>query len=219
MKIFQIISWTIFVIGVLFKLFHISGSSALLALSCLLLFIHSIIYLIQKLKTDLPISFLNLSLSLWAIYFLFRIQYWSVGIDIAGYKIMVLIPILSSIICLVLHTTKEVQVRFPQIVLFVCFAFSLVLSYTPSYKIYYIVNLNTILNEETRKTNYFAWDKYSWFLYISNQLEDAKVANDKAQQALDEYLMSNNDTEAVQYSEKIKQHKANISSKNWVEFP
>jgi len=219
MKIFQIISWTIFVIGVLFKLFHIPGSSALLVLSCLFIFIHSIIYLIKKHKTDLPISFLNLSLSLWAIYFLFRIQYWSVGIDIGGYKIMVLIPILSTIICLILHTTKEVQVRIPQIVLFVCFAFSLVLSYTPSYKIYYIVNLNTILNEETRKINYFAWDKYSWFLYISHHLDEAQTANENAQQALDEYLISNNDTEAIQYSEKIKQHKANINNKNWVEFP
>lgn len=219
MKIFQIISWTIFVIALLFKLFHIAGSSLLLVLSCFLIFIHCTIFFIKNHKTDLPISFLNLSLSLWTIYFLFRIQYWPLGIDIAGYKIMTLIPILSTIICLILHTTKEVQIKIPQIVLFICFTFSLILSYTPSYKIYYIVNLNTLLNEDTRKTNYFAWDKYSWFLYISNKPDEAKIANQKAQQALDEYLLSNNDTEAIQYSERIRQHKVYINSKNWVEFP
>jgi hypothetical protein len=79
--------------------------------------------------------------------------------------------------------------------------------------------LNTILNGESRKTNYQSWDKYSWFLYLGNRQEEAIEANHNAQKAAEEYLKLKQDEEAIKYLTIIKQHQQQIKNKNWATYP
>ena len=182
MKKLQFAAWTIFLIGSVFRLMHLEGSSLISIIGTLLLLIHSLVYLIKNAKTDLPTSLVHLSYSLLTTYILFRLQYWSVG------PLFSLIVLLLTISCFVLLFKRKIQLKLPQLFLVGYFVFSFVLSFTHSDKIYYFFNLNTILNGESRNTNYHSWDKYSWFLYLADKQEEAIEANQKAQKAAEEYL-------------------------------
>ena len=215
MKKMQIIAWTSFLIGLVFKLFHLSGGGIILLLGTLLLLIHSIVYLFKNAKTNLPISFLHLSYSFLTTYALFRVQYWSCGPRIFGFPLLFIIALVVVLICFILHFKNN---KLPQIFLFVYFVFFIVLSYTHSDRIFYFCNLNTVLYSETRNTNYWAWDKYSWFLYIADKQDEAIEANKKAQKAVEEQLKIIQDTEAVQYLPIIKHHEKLIKEKNWTTY-
>ena len=215
----QIIAWTTFSLGLVVKLLHYPGASILLLLGTLLLSIHSIIYLCKNAKTNLSISFLHLSYSLLTIYILFRFQYWSCGPMILGFSLLFLIGLFATLICFFLLFKNKSQFKFPQIFLVIYFVFFFVLSFTHSDRIFYFFNLNTVLNSETRKTNYNSWDKYSWFLYIANKQDEALEANHKAQKAVEEYLKITSDRNAVYDLDLIKQHEQQIQNKDWTTYP
>lgn len=75
--------------------------------------------------------------------------------------------------------------------------------------------MNTALHSESRKINYYSWDKYSWFLYISDKYEEALVANENAQKAVKICIEKYNDESAKKYSELINQHEKNIINQDW----
>jgi hypothetical protein len=219
MKKLQIIAWTIFIIGLVFRLLHYPGTAVLALLGTLLLLIHSIIYIAKNAKTNLPNSFLHLSYTLATIYILFRLQYWPVGPMILGYSLFFIFVLLVTISCFVLLITNKTPFKFPQVFLVVYFVFFFVLSFTHSDRIYYFFNLNTVLNGESRNTNYQSWDKYSWFLYIADKQDEAIEANQNAQKAVEEYLKLIPDEEAKQYLTVIKQHGQQIQDNNWTSWP
>jgi len=99
------------------------------------------------------------------------------------------------------------------------FIFFFILSFTHSDRIYYFIKLNTVLNAESRTTNYYSWDKYSWFLYIADKQNEAIEANQNAQKAAEEYLKIIQDEKAVQYLTLIKQHGQQIQDRNWTTYP
>jgi hypothetical protein len=76
-----------------------------------------------------------------------------------------------------------------------------------------------VLNSEARDTDYNSWDRYSWFLYIVNKQDEALEANHKAQKAMEEYLKTTHDENAVYELELIKQHEQQIKEKNWTTPP
>lgn len=219
MKKLQIIAWTILIIGLVFRLLHYPGTSVISLLGTLLLIIHSIIYLFKNARTNLPTSFLHVSYSLVTIYILFRLQYWPVGPMILGYSLFFIIVSLVTISCFVLHIRNKIPIKFPQIFLAIYFGFFFWLSFTHSDRIYYFFNLNTVLNSESRNTNYYSWDKYSWFLYIADKHDEAIEANQNAQKAAEEYLKNIPDEEAAQYLKLIKQHGQQIKENNWTSWP
>lgn len=219
MKKLLIIAWTIFIIGLAFRLLHYPGTAVISLLGTLLLVIHSIIYLVKNAKTNLPISFLHLSYSLATIYILFRFQYWPVGPIVLGYSLFFVIVLLVTISCFVLHITNKTPIKFSQIFLAIYFAFFFWLSFTHSDRIYYFFNLNTVINSESRNTNYYSWDKYSWFLYIAGKQDESIEANQNAQKAAEEYLKIIPGEEAIKYLTTIKQHGQQIRDKNWTSWP
>lgn len=219
MKKLHLTSWSIFIIGILFKLFHFPGTGLLLSLGTLLLLIHSIIYLIKNWTKDLPTSILLLSFSFWTISLLTRIQYWSIGPIILGFPILFIVSIILSITYFILLINYKIKIGIKQILLIGYILFSFELAYIHSDQIHYFFRLNTILNNDSRNYDYAAWDKYSWFLYIRNKQEEAIQANEKAQQAINLCLKQNkNDQRAIQYIIKIEQHKKQIKNKNWTSY-
>lgn len=150
MKKLLISAWTIFAIGLVFRLLHFPLSALILILGTLLVFIHSISYISKNAKTNLASSLLHLSYALLTIYFLFRLQFWPVGPMILGCSSLFIIGLLVTIACFVLHTTRKIPFRFAQLFLAAYFVFFYVLSFTPAHKIYYFVNLSSVINGDTR---------------------------------------------------------------------
>ncbi len=213
MKQLQTIAWIIFLLGLIFKLLHYPGAAILLILGSTLLFIYSLVYLFKNLKTNLPYSFLNLSFSFWTIYLMFRFQYWNFAQEIF------VVAFLVTITCLSLHLINQTKFKLPQIILTLYFLFSIKIAYTNSDRIFYFFNLNTILNYDSRNLDFHSWDKYSWFLYIVNKQDEAIIANQNAQKAVDEYLKITQFNDELEYSTLIKQHGKLIRDKNWTTFP
>ncbi|MBN1183186.1 MAG: hypothetical protein JXB49_12910 [Bacteroidales bacterium] len=209
-KLFRISLITLLT-GLVFKFFHIHFNGLLLTLGGLLLIIHSIIHLIKYAKSNLILSLNYLIFTLITVYLITRIQYWSFA------RIVFPVTVLLSIIWLIIFLNKRVKFKFSHLLLILYFAFFLIISYTPSYRILYFVSLNKVLHSNHRKTDYYSWDKYSWFLYLRNKQTEAIEANEYAKKALEESL-KNKDPEAIRYKDRIELHEKLIKEKTWVDF-
>jgi len=209
MKNFYIITWSLFFVGIVLKFLHITGANVLMLVSCVMLLIHSIIYLCKHVKTDYPKVLLYFSYTLLTIYVFGRICCF-------GFSKPVFWIALSCVIAtLIVHLIKKKPFKVPQFMLVVYFVFFYVLSYTPSYKIHYVIKLNTVLNKERRDTDYYSWDKYSWFLHLRGLKEEALDANKKAQKAAELCI---DDWEAQGYLEMIEYHRILILNERQIEY-
>lgn len=213
MKKFYLTSWIVFLLGLLFKFLHYPGGGILLTLGSLLLVIHCIIHFTKFAKTDLPLTLLYASIAFITVYLFGRLQYWAFA------KPFFLVAFLLSLATIILLFVKKVKFGFPQLFLIVYFVFFFIISYTASYRIYYFINLNTVLNSESRNTDYASWDKYSWFLYLQEKQEEAIEANTNAKNAVVAYLKISSDKEAEQFSKLIEQHEQQIQERSWVSYP
>ena len=211
MKTLFRISLITFLTGLTFKFLHIHFNGLLLSLGGLLLLIHSSIHLIKFAKSNLILSLNYLIFTLITVYLITRIQYWSFA------RIVFPITVLLSIIWLIIFLNKKVKFKLSHLLLILYFAFFLIISYTPSYKIFYFVSLNKVLNSNHCKTDYYSWDKYSWFLYLRNKQTEAMEANKNAKKAL-ELSLKNKDPEAIRYKDRIELHEKLIQEKTWVDF-
>jgi hypothetical protein len=212
MKKFYVVSWIVLLTGIIFKFIHFPGAGVLMSLSGLLLLIHSVIYLIKHAKSDLPTCFIYLSSAFITIYLIARLQYWAFARP--------LFPIVCLLVLayFVIFTIYKSKFQLIQIILIFYFIFFWIISYTPSYKIYYCIYLNTLVNKSSRNVDYRSWDKYSWFLYLRNKQDEAIDANKNAQDAIELYLKNSNDDEAKQYLTIIKQHEQQIRDRTWTNY-
>jgi hypothetical protein len=212
MKKIYIISWIVLLTGLIFKFMHLPGAGILVSLCGLSLLIHSLIYLIRHAKSNLPLCFMYLTFTLITIYLIGRLQYWAFA------KPLFPIVCLITLAYFIIHLVYNSRFQLIQLLLIAYFAFFWIISYTPSYKIYYCVYLNTLLNKDSRNVDYRSWDKYSWFLYIRDKQDEAIEANKNAQNAIELYFKNTNDDEAKQYLTIIKQHEQEIRDKNWIDY-
>ena len=71
----------------------------------------------------------------------------------------------------------------PLVVIFASIGFLLYLQ--PTHRLFYIVDLNGVLNKEIKEERYDKWNTYSWLLYRGGKKQEAKVANAKAIEILE----------------------------------
>lgn len=218
MKTFLITSWTLFTIGLILRSLIIPGGSIILILGTLLLIIHSVINLIKKAKTNLPSALLHLSFSFITTYILFRLQYWYCGPSILIFPLLFILVFLLTLISLIIIRSYKLF-KIPEALLCVYFVFFIILSFTHSHKIFYILNLNNLIHSESRKIDYYSWDRYSWFLYVSCKYEEAIDANENAKKAVKICIEKYNEELAKKNSELINQHEKNIINQNWTSYP
>ena len=195
-------AWGIFFIGIALKFLHITGANISMVLSCILLGIHSIIYLCKhRKKDDISKVLLYFSYTILTIYVVGGLLFWG------WIKPLFSIGLLLVIATFTLYLIRKEPFKTPQIVLIVYFVFFFILSYTPSYKIYYIFNLNTVINKEQRNTDPRPWDMYSWFLNLRGLKEEALEANQKAKKIVE----LEGDEKGLEI---LKQHEALIKTEN-----
>lgn len=221
MRKLNLISWFIITVGILFKFLHYSGGAVLIVTGNLLLLTHSIIYILLNIKSKNADSFLYFIYAIWSVYFLFRFQYWYGGeIIIFNMRALFLIPLLITFSYFIYRLINQVKFKLGHLILILFFVFNIFIAFTPSHKIFYIVNLNKLLNSEYREFDYYGWDKYSWFLYIAGEKNKALDANEKAKDACE--LLLNDiipNKQAELYYDKIKLHEIQITTETWVNYP
>ncbi|SFT45078.1 hypothetical protein SAMN05216474_0637 [Lishizhenia tianjinensis] len=212
MKALLITALISFLCSIVFRLMHWPGVALLilLALMCVLTF--SLINSFVK-KSVWKISiFGGWVLAAWTIYIVFRSFYWYCGPRIFGINSMFLF---NSILTIIYLITQSKQLSKTVLTLSVL---GLLLHFTPSYKICYFFDLNEVINKEFNKVNFSSWDKYSWFLYIRGEKEEALKANQKA---IDAYTY--NDTGVSNYRLRVddeiltqlENHKRGIINDTW----
>jgi len=213
MKPFYIISWSIFLTGLLFRFLHYSGGGVLIIFGTGFLVVHCLIYFFIHVKNDLPQALLIASIAAIMVYVLNRLQFWSFYVPIF------LFAFLLSLGTIVLLFRRNVTFGFPQFFLIALFIFFNVLSYTPAYRIYYFLHLNPVLNSESRNYDYAGWDKYSWFLYLQAEKEAALEANANAEKAwsLNKEQPSFADDKLT--LKRILQHRKQIQELSWGQYP
>ncbi len=213
MRTFYKISWVIFLIGLSFKFLHYPLSGLLLVLGTFLILVHGIIYFVKFSKRDLLQTLVYASIALITIYMLGRFQFW--GFTGFYFPVAFLFTFASLIVLL----NRKAGFRFPQIFLVIYFVFFLTMMFIPAYKIHFCFYLNTVLNGEDRDTDYFGWDKYSWFLYLADKEEAALEANTNAKNAVNNLLKITADKRAEQYLVLIDMHEQQIRDKTWTDYP
>jgi hypothetical protein len=184
MKYFKIISLSIMLLGIVFKLLHFPGNALLLLVGNLLFFIFSVFYFLKTNKEKKVKSYIFLIYSFIFVYVMFRLMYWPGGPLILGIRSIHLVSVVSSIIFMVFYLKEERKMNANIITFFIIFVLHLRLGYVQSHQLYYHTNLNPTFYPSSYDENYFSWDKYAWFLNLSNEKEKALNANLKAKSIL-----------------------------------
>jgi hypothetical protein len=213
MRIFFIISCSLFVIGFLFKLLHLPGAALGLVFGSGLLVCHSLIYLLINSRTQLVKSFVFIVFAFASLYLMFRLLFWP-GAQTA--LIAVVTTAIIGVIIMVVSKTKPTGMQlFVALYLGVC----IMLGFVHSDRIYYFTNYNQ-LNQSPVKYP-FIWDKYSWFLYLAGRKDEAAIANANAREALaaghEDFYYETRDNEPPQV--RLERHGKLIAENGWNSYP
>lgn len=220
MKKLEYISIATFLIGIIIKMLHWKAADITLLIGCSAFLIVSLTHFIKKISSNASNAFVHLSYSLWTIYLLFRLLYWPGGpILILGMRLIFILPLVVSINSLILHILYKTKVGLPQIGLIIFTGFSIWLSYLQSYHVFYFFYLNPVVHHYTRESDAISWDRYSWFLYISNKDNEAVIANAFAIYALKNSGDKYTEIEQLVIKKLLDEHRYHIINKDWKSFP
>ena len=129
MKALKIIGVILFVIGISFKFIHWPFASIIFILGTFLLFVHGLIFLFQKMKQDSIKAWITFTLSLFAVYILFRFQYWPAGPRIIGFPLLFIIVFGFSVFSLFKIFQSKFRLKFQSFFFLLAFLFFMILSY------------------------------------------------------------------------------------------
>ncbi|MBP5994345.1 MAG: hypothetical protein KA736_01475 [Crocinitomicaceae bacterium] len=179
MKKLLISSGLVFLISIVFRIFHLPFSSLFALLAIFLVLIFAVIHSIKKEKVWGINLFATWLIFLWSYYLFARYLFWSTGPGILGFNPLFLLSFIGTIIYAVQSYAKK---GVSKIVIGLSI-FGLSICFVPAHVISYFFNLNEWVNKENNKINFKSWDEYSWFLYIYGDKERALDANHKAMEA------------------------------------
>jgi len=206
-------SWLVTLTGFVFLFMHYPFATVIMIAGGCGLLIHSAIYFFRNSSTAPVKSLFYIVIACITLYVEARFLFWGWA------KVIFYLSCLEMILWLVAVVKSRSTVSGLYLVVIMVFILGVWISFTPSYKIYYFVHLNTVLNKQTREVNYRSWDRYSWYLYLRNRFDEAFEANRKAQDAASESLRISPDRDAGNYMEFLKQHEFQIVHRQWEAFP
>lgn len=200
----ELISFFIFLGGLIMKLFHVPYHTIVMGAG---LFFMLILYVL-KLASRKPgiqknAGWLGLATVSWLIFFLSEVKFMGGTIILMGVALFV------SILSL-LMTLRETGPLSPGriFVLLAALFLSASTSWMDLHTRYYVFNIHF---NPSAWTDYVTLDKYSWFLYKDREFEEALVINGKAYDAAklngaDEYIPT------------VQEHQEAIKKRNWGTF-
>ena len=215
MKKIQIIGCVALILGLILKTVHIPGASVLFLLGANVIAVANFIVGMLNLQADKQKSLFHFAVSLLTVYVLFRFQFWPMGPSISGIKLMFLLPVGLSIAYFIRYFKHNANMQIAQKILAGYLVFVIFISFTPTYKIQYFMQLNPVLSANSRDSNYVAWDKYSWFLYTAGKYDESLEANRMAKQAIETSTYQISQYNRQEYKQKLTEHEEKIKGKSW----
>jgi len=167
MKKFWILFYTLFLLGFGLKFFHIHYNALFMLLGAGCILISSIIYLFQKEKRIEGL--LHFSTGIWLVVLLISLKFFAFG-----FWAFILAIIISNVLLVVYYRNKMMHRLH---LFFVAMVLALVFYFIPTDNRYYILNIKWNYEIES---DYYTWDKYSWFLYQNGEYNEAEKASEKA---------------------------------------
>jgi len=131
-------------------------------------------------------------------------------------NIVFIIGILSSLILIFLHFKNKKMISSNNILFSVIVFITIFFRFLPAHNTYYLTNIK--FNHEI-ETDYFSWDKYSWFLYTNGKVDEAIEANKNAETAVEKCLQNPKYGDENEYLSLIKEHQLAIKNKTWKKYP
>ena len=199
MKNLAALSILIYFIGFILKFFHLP-LTAIIMLVGLFLMIIALGYGVIAKKIDRLGALTGFAMAMWMGVLLCSVKFWwTVNIFLAIAAVLTLLAIRQAF-----KDNHRGQLKL--------MAFSLCLSlffyFMPTDTRYYLISIKW--NHEI-ETDYFSWDKYSWFLYNNQKYDEALVASDKAVQLAQQSGLED-------WIEFISEHNEKIRAQNWTSF-
>lgn len=208
MKKAEIIIYGLFLVGIILKLLRLPFHTVFLLSTILSLLVYYFYCLIAKKKEHYS-TLTGLVTALWLFYLLSILKFFSFQ-NIVG----IVTVCVSVAIVYVLIKNKKAQTSNAKLFIVVICA-TLFFKMLPSHYTYYLVGIKY---NYRLTTDYFALDKYSWFLYNADKHSEAIEINKQAQIAVEKSLKNPQGDEA-EYSVLIKKHESEILNKNWKTYP
>ncbi|MBL4861906.1 MAG: hypothetical protein JKY09_02670 [Crocinitomicaceae bacterium] len=199
----------LFLISFGFKFVYWPGGGLGLGLTGVLAVLLIIWQLIESIaRKNFAKGTLDITINLVLIYTIFRLMYWADGLFYL-YTVYVVF-----FVAIVLWFTQSKVVKRKQIIVLFLMLFTFGLSNTPAHEVYYATGLTKTFHSFSHAHAFMGWDRYSWYLYIDGEKEEAIKANTRA---LEISINEGYDTE-IQF--KIIEHRDKIvnGSLQWSDF-
>lgn len=195
MKKAIIFGMVLFFAGFGLKFFHIHYNAILMMAG---LFILMVSYTISAFVKNKEVNTLvGFTITSWLTFLLFTIKYFP--------HVTYVFYVSLALTLVVLIRTLNDKFNFQLVALSLCVFLSVSLYLMPSDERYYLLSIKW--NHEI-DTDYITYDKYSWFLYKHEKVEEALKISEKAKRI----AMKQNDK---QWEAFIANHSQQIKNRNW----
>jgi hypothetical protein len=198
----------LFLSALLFRLFHFPGGGILLVMSSLLFLWFISWFALRQRKHSADILFASAAVLLTVVIYS-RLQLLELPLPVFLLAVLLLLPAIAWLLL------RKISFRplYPKVVI-LCLLGAW-LTFTPTSRIHYFFRLNTVLNAESRKTDYRSWDRYSWYLYAQGHHREALAANARARDALAEAKKADTGTDAYYFTKIVEDHEQQILKHSW----
>lgn len=209
MKKAEILLYSLYAFGIILKLFKLPMHTIFLLVILLITIIYYISCIIRKNK-DIHSTLTGFLTVLWLFCLLAIFKHFSF------LNTIWITSILASALLLLLLYKNKMMLSGNSIFCFVIIVMTTFFRFLPPSNTYYLTNIK--FNYEI-ETDYFSWDKYSWFLYKEGKENEAIQANKNAETAINQCLQNPKYGDENEYLSIIKGHQLAIQNKNWVKYP
>jgi hypothetical protein len=201
MKKFEIAGYSIFVIAVILKLFHVPYNTWCIMSALLILLIGYIgNFLSKKLEPERALA--GIATVTWLALFLFLAKFWPFWL------VMFSIAVVALIVVIIYRLKNKSDSDIQAVILVVAVMLSLTVFFMPPDRRYYAFNIKF---HHDLSNDYITMDKYSWFLYQAGKFDEAeKFSNDAATSA-----KRNSDPG---FAKIANAHHEKIRAKSWEDF-
>jgi hypothetical protein len=198
MKKVLVAGFAIFFIGFFIKFFHIHYNAVVMLAGLLILLVTCLVAIIKK--GSGTNGWANLAATFWLALLLFTVKFYPFV------SVVLALAVVSSIVSVVtiVKTKTWKATAFPAI----CMLLAIIFYLTPADSKYHLMNVRWNYEIET---DYFTWDKYSWFLYQNGKYEEALDASSTA-------LRIASEVGDPEWENFIADHRNRIEQRSWTTF-
>lgn len=214
----RIISLATCVAGILLRLIDFSYSGLIMCVGILLLIVFTVINAIKNLKSDIESVMLSTVTVLWSVYLFERFFFFDFLPSLMGINPLFFLSLILSVFYIVKFGRNRMIVSLERIFFYTFFLTSVALSFVHSDRIFYMIKLNELTQVENRKSNYYDWDRYSWFLYLADKKTEAMEANSKVLEIVNKEIVETKNLALKRDLEFFENRRKRIATNTWNDF-